>query len=113
MWPTLRLLRPTAAPNVAATAGRHAATTPRVLTIYSKPDCLLCDEAKEAIDEALAGAPDVAAVVETVNVEEPQHADKRELYRFEIPVIHLDGRKIMYGRVETARLLQLLRTPST
>ena len=108
MWPTRRLLRPA----VAAAAGRHAAAPPRVLTIYSKPDCLLCDEAKEAIDEALAGAPDVTAVVETVNVEEPQHADKRQLYRLEIPVVHLDGRKIMYGRVDTGRLLQLLRTPS-
>jgi glutaredoxin len=88
-----------------------AVTARRVLTVYSKPACSLCDDALEAIASTLASlpAPAAAAVtVATVDISEPAHAPWQQRYQYDIPVVHLDGVPIMKHRVDPRRLAQLL-----
>src|SRR5215813_14557862 len=58
----------------------------RRVTIYSKPGCHLCDEAKEVIRQA--GHDDLFEL-EEVNIE--SDAELQARYRFEIPVIMING----------------------
>lgn len=56
------------------------------LVLYSKPGCHLCDEMKEAIHGA--GISDLYTL-EEVNIEDDPELLAR--YRFEIPVLSIDG----------------------
>jgi hypothetical protein len=62
-------------------------STPRV-TLYSRPGCHLCDDAR--------------AVIEAVC------ADLEDRYRDEIPVTLVDGRQHDFWRVDAARLRSAL-----
>ncbi len=78
------------------------ASYPRV-TIFSKPDCCLCDEAKTNL---LAVREDVPFVLEEVDVSQ----DSRLLdeYGQEIPVIFIEGRKAFKFRVDPKALKRKL-----
>lgn len=73
------------------------------VTIYSKPGCHLCHEAKEAI---LRVSPFKLELKE-VNIQEDP--ELMRAYGEEIPVVFIQGRKAFKGRVEERRLLRLLR----
>lgn len=66
-----------------------------LVTIYSRPDCHLCDEAKAAI--GAAGCSDRFSL-EEINIDEDPAA--YELYRYDIPVIFINGVKAFKHRVE-------------
>jgi hypothetical protein len=72
--------------------------------IYSKPDCGLCDEAKGVISQARAVVP--FELVET-NIE----ADPALFaeYRYDIPVVFIDGHKAFKHHVTLPALLARLR----
>lgn len=79
------------------------------VTIYSKPGCHLCDEAKEAIQSA--GCGDQFTLTE-INIEtDPELMAK---YRYDIPVIAINGVDTFMHRVASAefreRILKLLRS---
>ena len=61
---------------------------------YTKPGCHLCEEAKLEIEAA--GIED-AYTFEEVNIE--QDAEAYERYKFEIPVITVDGHKAFKYRL--------------
>ena len=67
---------------------------PRV-TIYSRPGCHLCDEAKTAIQ--LAGCSDLFTL-EEVNIESDDELLKK--YKYDIPVILIDGVEAFKHRVD-------------
>jgi glutaredoxin len=76
--------------------------------IYSKPGCHLCDEAKEAIRSA--GCADQFLLTE-INIEtDPELMSK---YRYDIPVIAINGVETFMHRVEAAefreKILALLK----
>jgi hypothetical protein len=84
---------------------QDAAARPRV-TLYSRPGCHLCDEARAV----------VAAVCEELgeNFEELDiDADPRLALRYaeEIPVTLVDGRQHDFWRVDPQRLRRALTTP--
>jgi glutaredoxin len=56
------------------------------VVIYSKPGCHLCDEAKAAIQ---ASGCDGQFTLEEINIE--SDSELRRQYRYEIPVITIDG----------------------
>ena len=62
----------------------------RRLVLYGRPECHLCDEARELVEPLVAKAGDV--LYEEVDIE----SDERLLARFleRIPVLELDGRII-------------------
>ena len=75
-----------------------------LITIYSKPDCHLCDRAKKVIERC---RQKVDFTVEIIDVS--QNPELLERYRDDIPVILLDGNEIARHFVRERKLLELLR----
>lgn len=65
------------------------------VTLYSKPGCCLCDDAR-ALLEAWAGAQDV----ELDEIDIRRDTALFETYRYRIPVIAIDGREVLEGRID-------------
>ena len=75
-----------------------------VVTIYTKPGCHLCDEAKAAIEQARA---EREFTLEEVNIDlDPAMA---ELYKYDIPVIFINGVKAFKHRVSAREFRRKLR----
>ena len=74
------------------------------VTIYSRPGCHLCDEARKAIQ---ASGCDDEVELEEVDVD--QDAALRERYGNDIPVIFINGVKVFKHRVEPAEFKRKLR----
>ena len=73
------------------------------IRIYSKPDCHLCDEAKEVIQRVTKR---LHIEIEVIDIQkDPELYDQ---YRYDIPVIFLDDRKIFKHRVDEEKLKKLL-----
>jgi glutaredoxin len=77
----------------------------RTITLFTRKQCCLCDKAHVAVERVQAAHPFTLAIVD-LDTEAP--AEKRAAYDLEVPVIELDGRKIMKFRVDEARLIRLL-----
>ena len=77
-----------------------------VITIYSKPDCHLCDRAKEVIERCRQRVPVEIQIIDIAN-------DPVLLARYgnDIPVILLDGVEIARHFVREHKLLELLNKP--
>jgi glutaredoxin len=74
------------------------------VVIYSKPGCHLCDEAKAAIQAAGCNGE---YALEEINIEtDPVLLDR---YRFEIPVITIDGLEAFRNRVSSEEFRKALR----
>ncbi|MFJ6678548.1 glutaredoxin family protein [Microbacterium sp. NPDC091382] len=72
------------------------------LTLISKPDCHLCDVAREIVDTVVSDLPEGQ-----VDVEELSIADDAELYATwweKIPVVLIDGDLHTHWRVSADRL---------
>ena len=74
------------------------------ITIYSKPDCHLCDLAKEVVERCRLRTNFALDVIDI-----SQNPELLERYRNDIPVILLDGREIARHVVRERKLLELLR----
>ncbi len=75
-----------------------------LITIYSKPDCHLCDRAKEVVERC---RQKVDFSVEIIDIS--QNSELLERYRDDIPVILLDGNEIGRHFVRERKLLELLQ----
>lgn len=72
------------------------------VTIISKPDCHLCDVAREVVETVVVDLPDDAVAVEELSI-----LDDPELYAQwweKIPVVLIDGRLHGHWRVSPERL---------
>ena len=79
------------------------------VTIISKPDCHLCDVAREIVDVVVADLPDGRD--ETVDVEELSIFDDAALHAQwweKIPVVLIDGRLHAHWRLDAGRLRSAL-----
>jgi glutaredoxin len=74
------------------------------IKILSKPDCHLCEEAKEAIQRVTKRLP---IDLEVINIQNDPELFNQ--YRYDIPVIFLDDRKIFKHRVDEEKLKKILR----
>jgi len=74
---------------------RLAASGPRDVTLYTRPGCHLCDEAKTAIAPLLR---EFAATLREINID----ADPalKERYGWDVPVIFIGQRKAAKHRVD-------------
>jgi len=76
---------------------------PRV-TLYSRPGCHLCDEARVVVSRVCA---ELGEEFEELSIEDdPELADR---YAEEIPVTLVDGRQHDFWRVDPVRLRAALR----
>jgi glutaredoxin len=73
------------------------------VTLYTRPGCHLCDEAKSQIAPLLA---EFGAQLREVNVDSDPAL--QALYNLDVPVIFLDGRKIAKHRVDTGQFRRQL-----
>lgn len=81
------------------------------LTLISKPDCHLCDVAREIVDTVVAELPDGA-----VEIEEHSILDDPALYDAwweKIPVVLIDDRLHAHWRVSADRLRVALTEETT
>ncbi len=83
--------------------GRLALASPLDVTLYTRPGCHLCEEAKERIAPLLRR---VQATLREINID----ADPvlRERYDFDVPVILLGDRKIAKHRVDVEQFTRQL-----
>ena len=83
---------------------RLAAAGPRDVTLYTRPGCHLCEEAKAAIAPLLG---EFGASFREVNID----ADPvlRERYRWDVPVIFLGAHKVAKHRVNVEQFRRQLR----
>ncbi|MCC6521565.1 MAG: glutaredoxin family protein [Polyangiaceae bacterium] len=77
----------------------------RRLTFYTRERCGLCHEALAIVERVRAAHP---CVLEVKDLDRDAPADKRAAYDHEVPVLELDGQKVMKLRFDEARLLRLL-----
>lgn len=82
---------------------------PRVVTLYTRHDCHLCEVAHAALERVQASSP---FRLEVLDLDHEAGADKRAAYDIEVPVVELDGKKVMKYHVDEARLLRLLSPPT-
>ena len=73
----------------------------RTVTLYSRPGCHLCDEARAVLDRLRAQAP---FTVEEVDITGDDVLHARYLER--IPVVALDGEDLFDYEVDEAALLR-------
>ena len=74
------------------------------IVIYSRPDCHLCDLAKEVVERCQSKADFALEIVDI-----SQNPELLEQYRNDIPVILLDGNEIARHVVRERKLLELLQ----
>jgi glutaredoxin len=76
--------------------------TPRI-TLYAKPGCHLCEDARAVIERV---CDDVGTSFEEVDI--TTSAELMETYGEQIPVTFVDGRQHDFWRVDEARLRRAL-----
>jgi thioredoxin-like negative regulator of GroEL len=81
----------------------------RSLVLYGRPECHLCDEAREILEALIQKAGDLELV--ELNIEEDDDLHGRFLER--IPVIELDGRILSELVPDVQRLRSTLLNTST
>ena len=75
---------------------------PHRLTLISKPDCHLCEVAREVVETVVADLPEDSVAVDELSI-----LDDAELYDLwweKIPVVLIDGRLHAHWRVAPERL---------
>jgi glutaredoxin len=99
-------LRATDAPDTYARTedGRLQLAAPRDVTIYSRPGCHLCEEAKAQIAPLLK---EFGARLTEINIDEDP--ELRAQYDYDVPVILLGSRKAAKHRVDPAQFRRQLR----
>jgi len=83
---------------------RLAAAGPHEVTLYTRPGCHLCEEAKTAIAPLLR---EFGAVLREVNIE--RDAVLEERYGWDIPVIFIGARKAAKHRVDVEQFRRQLQ----
>jgi glutaredoxin len=99
-------LRTTEAPDTYARTedGRLQLAAPRDVTVYSRPGCHLCDEAKAQIAPLLK---EFGARLTEINIDEDP--ELRARYDYDVPVIFLGPRKAAKHRVDLDQFRRQLR----
>jgi glutaredoxin len=72
--------------------------------IYSRPGCHLCDDAKAAITSAGCGDQ---FTLEEVNIESDEELLRK--YKYDIPVIAIDGVERFIHRVNPSDFIRVIR----
>jgi glutaredoxin len=83
---------------------RVAAAGPREVTLYTRPGCHLCEEAKAAVAPLLR---EFGAVLREVNIEDDAVLEGR--YGRDIPVIFIGARKAAKHRVDVEQFRRQLQ----
>lgn len=83
-------------------------TNTKKLSFYTREGCHLCDDALAELKRIQERIP---FQIEIIDLDRNAAPEKRAAYDWEVPVIELDGRKIMKFKVDEKRLVRLLDEP--
>lgn len=99
-------LRAAEAPNTFARTedGRLQLVAPSDITVYSRPGCHLCEEAKAQIAPILR---ELGARLTEINIDEDP--DLRARYDYDVPVIFIGARKAAKHRIDAVQFRRQLR----
>lgn len=78
--------------------GRLAVAKPLDVTLYSRPKCKLCDEARTAIEPILR---EFGSALREVNIDDDK--ELKELYTNDVPVIFVGSKEIARHSVDTVK----------
>jgi glutaredoxin len=87
---------------------RLAASGPQEVTLYTRPGCHLCEEARAALAPLLS---EFGATLREVNIDEDAVLNDR--YGWDIPVIFIGARKAAKHCVDAAQFRRQLREASS
>lgn len=73
------------------------------LTLYSKPGCHLCEDARATLEELRR---EHAFALDEIDI--TTDAELFARYRFDIPVLFRDGREVARGRITDRELIEIL-----
>ena len=76
------------------------------ITLYAKAGCHLYDEAREQLEQLVARHGADAVMLDEVDIRRDDALFER--YRYRIPVITLDGRERLEGRIAPDEIAHLL-----
>jgi glutaredoxin len=82
---------------------RLATAGPLEVTLYTRPGCHLCDDARALIDPLLS---EFGGTLREVNIDEDRELTER--YGWDIPVIFIGGRKAAKHRVDVRQFRRQL-----
>jgi len=82
---------------------RLAAAGAKEVTLYTRPGCHLCEEAKTILSPLLS---EFGVVLREVNIE--KDAGLEERYGWDIPVVFIGARKVAKHRIDIAQLRRQL-----
>lgn len=94
--------------NEHAEDARLAVAGPREVTLYTRPGCHLCEEARRAMEPVLR---EFDAPLREVNIENDAILEER--YGLDIPVIFLGARKVAKHRIDVRQFRRQMREPSS
>ena len=80
---------------------------PATVTLYGRPGCHLCDDAREALERVRARVP-FTLVERDITEDDALH----RAYLVRIPVICVDGEEVFEYHVDEAELERRLAAPS-
>lgn len=81
--------------------------TPKI-TLITRSNCPLCDEAEAVIDQVAKRFP-----VEVARLDVDQDPNLKAKYDLMVPVVLLNGVEVFYGKVSAVRLTRMVReTPA-
>lgn len=86
----------------------HRVVDAMKITIYSKKDCHLCEEAKQVLKRFV---DEYSLEIEEIDINEDK--DLFEKYQFEIPVIFLNDRKLFKYRIDEEKLRKAIQSSLT
>lgn len=75
-----------------------------MLVLYSKPGCYLCEELRAELD---ALQPELGYTIDEIDI--TQDSTLFEQYRYEIPVLVMDGEEVGRGRIDPAMVVRRCR----
>ena len=75
------------------------------ITIYTRKDCHLCDEAKSVLQKFASEFP-----LEIEEVDVDRDSDAVQKYSDEVPVVFLDGQKLFKYRIDEGKLRRALES---
>jgi glutaredoxin len=77
------------------------------LTLFTRRNCCLCNEAHEALDAVARNHPFELRIVD-IDRDLPKTDPRRSSYAINVPVVELDGEVIFQHRVDAEALGRLL-----
>ncbi|KAJ2976016.1 hypothetical protein NUW54_g11639 [Trametes sanguinea] len=77
------------------------------LTLFSGPNCSLCDTAKAELAKVRQQRP---FELETINIQDPGQERWKRMYVYWIPALHVEGKEVAKGRWDAQTVNQALDT---